>query len=240
MRKQSVSFSLLKPARRAFSLVELLTVIGIIALLMGLLLPALSMAKRSAGQVRCAANLRQWSLAANLYAMQFQNFLPRRGQGVQPTNVLNRDDDWFNALPVLMNMQPFQDLVAAGTPPTAGGDSVWICPQASDVTTGYMFTYGMNMRLSTWSAPDPDRIEKLGDLSTMVFMADAPSGYCSVLPAAAAYSPIARHSGRVNIAFLEGHVGSFDGKYVGCNVGDPQRGDLRWIVPDSTWAGPSP
>jgi hypothetical protein len=43
----------------------------------------------------------------------------------------------------------------------------------------------------------------------------------------------------VNIAFLDGHVAAFTAAYVGCNVGDPGRPDVRWTVPGSTWAGPT-
>jgi prepilin-type processing-associated H-X9-DG protein len=96
----------------------------------------------------------------------------------------------------------------------------------------------MNMRLSTWVTPDPDRITRVGPASTMVFMADAPADYCSVLPAAAPYSPVARHGGRVNVSFLDGHVTSYAGNEVGCGIGDPLRDDVRWVVPGSTWAGP--
>ena len=61
---------------RAFTLVELLVVIGIIAVLIGILLPALSRARASAYTVACSSNMRQVYTAARQYATENKDSLP--------------------------------------------------------------------------------------------------------------------------------------------------------------------
>src|SRR5947209_1203126 len=57
--------------RMAFTLVELLIVIGIIALLAALLLPALSAAKETGRRVRCQSNLRQIGFGMSMYVHDY-------------------------------------------------------------------------------------------------------------------------------------------------------------------------
>ena len=64
---------------RAFTLVEVLAVIGIIGVLIAMLLPALGLAREQAQRVQCSAKLRQIGLAALMHANAHQGYLPSGG-----------------------------------------------------------------------------------------------------------------------------------------------------------------
>ncbi|MEA2733760.1 MAG: hypothetical protein QOE14_211 [Humisphaera sp.] len=63
-------------SKRGFTIVELLTVVGMIAILIALLIPALSSARRAAQATQCASNLRQLTIAMINYSVEFDGYFP--------------------------------------------------------------------------------------------------------------------------------------------------------------------
>jgi len=86
--------------RHAFTLVELLVVIGIIAVLVAILLPSLNKARRAAQTTACLSNLRQVAMAVHQYAAQFKGALPYHISGQASTDLAQtwRDKVFWGAL----------------------------------------------------------------------------------------------------------------------------------------------
>jgi prepilin-type N-terminal cleavage/methylation domain-containing protein len=225
---------------QAFTLIELLVVLSIIAVLASLLLPALSEAKAKARAAQCANNLRQWGLAYRQYADDNHDYLPRRGQGVKPLNQIDRPEDWFNALPPYLKLPSYQQLFTNGQRLAASSLSPFVCPAAMDPGSNHFLPYAMNMNLCPWGNSSQTEATKYGQVVqpvSVVALADAPGPYSATYPSKNAYTPVARHGGRVNILFLAGNVQSFARAYVGCDTGDPHRDDVRWLTGTDSDAG---
>lgn len=100
-----------------FTLVELLVVIGIIALLIAILLPALNKARLAANRVGCLANLRQIGLACQQYRNDSKDYLPA------PKNSLDNTTWDVRLLPYLSSAP-----VTFGTPSSSVKCPVLRCP----------------------------------------------------------------------------------------------------------------
>jgi len=110
--------------RSGFTLIELLVVIAIIAILAGMLLPALSKAKTTALLAKCKSNVRQFSLALNLYATDHQAYPTYHSAGVASLDLYwhkglepYMGGRWTNGFPVCPNYKGYTyELPSSGQP----------------------------------------------------------------------------------------------------------------------------
>jgi prepilin-type processing-associated H-X9-DG protein/prepilin-type N-terminal cleavage/methylation domain-containing protein len=142
--------------RSAFTLVELLVVIGIIAALAGMLLPALSLARAKARGTACLNNMKQMAVGFTMYADDYDGFMvagrmPKVG-GVAYDyfvgNGMKSRPRWYAQMGSGLSSYPFNPPI-----PGTGADNsqrvdnpAYLCPEVSTMDNGRNYAYGYNFQ----------------------------------------------------------------------------------------------
>lgn len=187
----------------AFTLVELLLCIALIAILAGLLLPVLGRARARALDHSCLSNLRQWGIATHLFAADNQDFLPKDGAlGGQSVN-----EGWYVDLPRAIGQPAYHQLTWRTNAGIAPGRSVWICPRNTRRSNGHnLFHYCLNREVNGSGGDRQIPLASIAQPSLVPWLFDngrlAPIGNWD-------WVHTNLHAGGAQFVFLDGHVVRF-------------------------------
>ncbi|MDB5325835.1 MAG: epsG 2 [Phycisphaerales bacterium] len=217
------------PVKHGFTLVELLVVIGIIALLISILLPSLNRARAAARKMACLSNLRQIGLGMGMYLNEFKGVFPPHKQDNTPSGLF-----WGDAImPYIKSKAIFECPDMAGMP-VGGNGTVWQFHFDEDhVSYGYnayfLGHYPYHDAAPTYGQPDYGyipfikpknwmRVTQVRSTSTCMMVADTnpPANFSLWWPHAAPSATATttgnegvsglRHNGFGCIVFVDGHA----------------------------------
>lgn len=192
-------------SRQGFTLVELLVVIGIIAIIISLLLPAVQRARKSALKVTCQAHLRGLSTAVHMYAMQSKGYLPG------PLGICNPPGP--ETIPTSTGSLAKTGLIK--------DKNMWLCPEDARPARSFQYSYTYNCRMAALDPksantdiipfPHMRKMDTFRNLSTCIIFAEENLSTKRPYQINDAYFIYVdetdnRHLGKSLVGCLDGHV----------------------------------
>jgi prepilin-type processing-associated H-X9-DG protein len=203
--------------KKGFSILELLVIIGVVAVVASVLVPVCAEDKGTVDQVKCMSNLNELGKALAMYAQDYNGVTVPAEYKVPGRKYSGGKGAWWELLMPYIKSAPVANVVRGTDTNRGAGYKVKLSPALecpADPSPYWGISYGMPYAFAPTyygedkNRPAPVAVKNIAVPARCIVLADSKAGLIVPTPSCWSTSSVdARHNGQTNCLFADGHTG---------------------------------